>query len=102
MKAKVIETGEIVEVTANPTWYKEKGQGPDRREWDEDEREFIHNNKKAEEFDLEKALLDLDKEIKDFVTTKEFIDDSALYGHYWAVAKHGFLLGLKAKGYESK
>lgn len=33
MKAKVIETGEIVNVTPYPTWYKENGQGPDRREW---------------------------------------------------------------------
>lgn len=41
MKAKVIETGEVVNVTPNPTWYKENGQGPDRREWDEDELEFI-------------------------------------------------------------
>ena len=41
MKAKVIETGEIVNVTPNPTWYKEDGHGPDRREWDEDELEFI-------------------------------------------------------------
>lgn len=43
MKAKVIETGEIVNVTPYPTWYKENGQGPDRREWDEDELEFIQN-----------------------------------------------------------
>ena len=43
MKAKVIETGEVVNVTSNPTWYKENGQGPDRREWDEDELEFIPN-----------------------------------------------------------
>jgi len=43
MKAKVIETGEIVNVTPYPTWYKENGQGPDRREWDEDELEFIPN-----------------------------------------------------------
>lgn len=40
MKAKVIETGEIVNVVPNPTWYKEAGQGPDRREWDEDELDF--------------------------------------------------------------
>lgn len=43
MKARVIETGEIVNVTPYPTWYKENGQGPDRREWDEDELEFIRN-----------------------------------------------------------
>lgn len=40
MKAKVIVTGEIVNVTPYPTWYKENGQGPDRREWDEDDLEF--------------------------------------------------------------
>ena len=43
MKARVIETGEIVNVTSYPTWYKENGQGPNRREWDEDELEFIRN-----------------------------------------------------------
>lgn len=41
MKAKVIETGEIVEVNlyCDP-YYKEKGQGYDRRGWYEDELEF--------------------------------------------------------------
>ena len=48
MKAKVIETGEIVNVTPYPTWYKENGQGPDRREWDEDELEFIYSNDNVE------------------------------------------------------
>lgn len=42
MEAKVIETGEIVEVHSLPTLYKEDGQGPDRREWGEDELEFIN------------------------------------------------------------
>ena len=97
MKAKVIKTGEIVNVTPYPTWYKENGQGPDRREWDEDELEFIYSNKKEEKLDLEKALSDLDREIKDFVTTDEFEKDSAIAGHYWAIAKHAFLLGLKAQ-----
>ena len=45
MKAKVIGTGEIVEVYPLPTWYKEHGQGPDRREWDEDDLEFIYEKK---------------------------------------------------------
>lgn len=49
-----------------------------------------------EKFDLEKALSDLDREIKDFVTTDEFEKDSAIVGHYWAIAKHAFLLGLQA------
>lgn len=97
MKAKVIETGEIVNVTPYPTWYKENGQGPDRREWDEDELEFIYSDKKEENFDLEKALSDLDKDIKEFVTTDEFEKDSAIAGHYWVIAKHAFLLGLKVK-----
>ena len=41
MKARVIETGEIVEVNlyCDP-YYKEKGQGYDRRGWYEDELEF--------------------------------------------------------------
>jgi len=97
MKARVIETGEMVNVTPYPTWYQENGQGPDRREWDEDELEFIYSDKKQENFDLEKALSDLDREIKDFVTTDEFERDSAIAGHYWAIAKHAFLLGLKVK-----
>lgn len=45
MKAKVIETGEIVNVTPYPTIYQEKGQGPDRREWYEDELEFEPGHK---------------------------------------------------------
>ncbi|MBR6908132.1 hypothetical protein IKN40_06750 [bacterium] len=43
MKVRLISTGEIIEVTPYPTWYKENGQGPDRREFDEDELEFIPN-----------------------------------------------------------
>ena len=31
MKAKVKETNEIVNVTPMPTWYRENGQGLDRR-----------------------------------------------------------------------
>ena len=41
MKAKVIETGEIVEVNLyGDPYYKEKGQGYDRRGWYADELEF--------------------------------------------------------------
>jgi hypothetical protein len=41
MKAKVIETGETVEVNLySSSYYKEKGQGYDRRGWYEDELEF--------------------------------------------------------------
>lgn len=57
--------------------------------------DFI-NTLEVKELDLEEALSDLDKEIKEFVTTEEFEKDSAIAGHYWAIAKHAFLLGLKA------
>lgn len=53
MKAKVVETGEIVNVTPYPTWYKENGQGPDRREWDEDEVKL--------RADINKLLLEFSK-----------------------------------------
>lgn len=55
MKARVIETGEIVNVTPYPTWYKENGQGPDRREWDEDELEFIPNSNRPKMVSLDKV-----------------------------------------------
>lgn len=45
--------------------------------------------------ELDELLSDLDKEMKDFITTDEFDRDSAIGGHYWAIAKHAFLLGLK-------
>ena len=48
----------------------------------------------VKEVDLEKTLSDLDKDIKEFITTEEFERDSAYCGHYWAIAKHAFLLGL--------
>ena len=51
-------------------------------------------------FDLEKLLSDLDRKIKDFVTTEEFEKDSAIAGNYWAIAKHAFLLGLKTQKVE--
>ena len=49
------------------------------------------------EVDLDELLSNLDKDIKEFVTTEEFEKDSAMYGHYWAIAKHSFELGLKTK-----
>ena len=55
MKAIVIETGEIVDVTPYPTWYKENGQGPDRREWNEDELEFIRNTNSHKMVSLDKV-----------------------------------------------
>ena len=57
-------------------------------------RDIRYADKKV---DLEKALSDLDREIKDFVTSDEFEKDSVIAGHYWAIAKHAFLLGLKAQ-----
>jgi len=56
MKAKVIETGEIVKVEFYcSAYYKEKGQGPDRREWDEDELEFIPNPNRPKMVSLDKV-----------------------------------------------
>ena len=52
------------------------------------------NTLEVKEVDLEKALSNLDKDIKEFVTTEEFENESATAGHYWAIAKHAFLLGL--------
>jgi hypothetical protein len=69
MKAKVIETGEIVEVNlyCDP-YYKEKGQGYDRRGWYEDELEFEPGPK----------MISLDKVCKYFENlgyTNTFIED---------------------------
>ena len=69
MKAKVIETGEIVEVNlyCDP-YYKEKGQGYDRRGWYEDELEFEPGPK----------MISLDKVCKYFKNlgyTNTFIED---------------------------
>jgi len=69
MKAKVIETGEIVEVNlyCDP-YYKEKGQGYDRRGWYEDELEFEPGPK----------MVSLDKVCKYFENlgyTNTFIED---------------------------
>jgi len=69
MKAKVIETGEIVEVNlyCDP-YYKEKGQGYDRRGWYEDELEFEPGPK----------MVSLDKVCKYFENlgyTNSFIED---------------------------
>ena len=57
----------------------------------------ILNTLEVKEVDLEKALSDLDKDIKEFVTTEEFENESTTAGHYWVIAKHAFLLGLKAQ-----
>lgn len=64
MIAKVIETGEIVNVTPNPTWYKENGQGPDRREWDEDELEFIPSPNAPKWVSLDKVCEYLKKNLE--------------------------------------
>ena len=62
----------------------------------EDILSFI-NTLEVKEVDLEKALSDLDKDMKEFVTTEEFERESTTAGHYWVIAKHAFLLGLKAQ-----
>lgn len=56
MKAKVIETGEMVDVLPYPTTYQEHGQGPDRREWCEDELEFVPNPNRPKMVSLEKVV----------------------------------------------
>ena len=55
------------------------------------------NTLEVKEVDLDELLSNLDKDIKEFVTTQEFENDSAVYGHYWTIAKHAFLFGLKVK-----
>lgn len=55
------------------------------------------NTLEAKEEDIDELLSNLDKDIKEFVNTAEFERDSAVYGHYWAIAKHAFLLGIKKK-----
>lgn len=52
------------------------------------------NTIEAKEVDLDKALSDLDKDIKEFVITEEFKRESETCGHYWTIAKHAFLFGL--------
>lgn len=49
----------------------------------------------VKEINIDELLADLDKDIKEFVTTEEFERDSAIYGHYWVIAKHAFELGLR-------
>lgn len=55
------------------------------------------NALEAKEVDLEEALSNLDKDIKEFVATEEFENESTTKGHYWVIAKHAFLLGLNYK-----
>lgn len=78
MKAKVIETGEIVNVLPYHTIYQEKGQGPDRREWYEDELEFEPSPKRVS---LEKAVKWLESvnldyyQIREGVFSTELVED---------------------------
>lgn len=78
MKAKVIETGEIVNVLPYPTIYQEKGQGPDKREWYEDELEFEPRPKTVS---LEKAVKWLESvnldyyQIREGVFSTELVED---------------------------
>jgi len=55
------------------------------------------NTVEIKDVDLEEALSNLDKDIKEFVATEEFEKESKMSGHYWAIAKHAFLLGIKAQ-----
>lgn len=55
------------------------------------------NTIEVKEVDLEKALSDLDKDLKEFIATEEFERESTTVGHYWVIAKHAFLLGIKAQ-----
>lgn len=55
------------------------------------------NTLETKEVNLEEALSKLDVDIKEFVTTEEFEKESKMCGHYWAIAKHAFLLGIKAQ-----
>lgn len=55
------------------------------------------NTLETKEVNLEESLSKLDKDIKEFVTTEEFEKESKTCGHYWAIAKHAFLLGIKAQ-----
>lgn len=55
------------------------------------------NTLEVKDVNLEKALSDLDKDIKEFITTEEFERESETQGHYWIIAKHAFLLGLNYK-----
>lgn len=59
--------------------------------------ESIIDNLEVKEVDLEKLLSDLDRYIKEFVATEEFERESIIAGHYWVIAKHAFLLGLKTQ-----
>lgn len=70
MKARVIETGEIVNVTPYPTFYKEKGQGPDRREWDEDELEFISNRNSSKMVSLDEVCEWVKKHYAEYAHTR--------------------------------
>ena len=88
MKAKIIKTGEIVDVYHEPEHgqvsniYKESVL-VNGRMWQENELEFIESKE-----------VDLEKEIKRFTMSKELYEaDSAIK----AVAEHFFELGLSQK-----
>ncbi len=51
----------------------------------------------VKEINIDELLSDLDKDIKEFIATEEFERDSAVYGHFWVIAKHAFLFGLRIK-----
>lgn len=84
MKAKVIETGEIVNVLPYPTIYQEKGQGPDRREWYEDDLEFEPVTKRVS---LDKVCNFLIDNLTCSVDVDEY-GNVTLNESYWHSKKH--------------
>jgi hypothetical protein len=74
----------------------EKGCNQGKEEVCDTLRNFL-DTLEIKEVSLDDALSSLDEDIKEFITTKEFENESALSGRYWAIAKHAFLLGLKAQ-----
>lgn len=82
MKARVIETGEIINVTPYPTWYKEDGQGPDRREFDEDELEFILNPNSPKMISLNDAKEWLIDHVYDYLYGDIYKDEKMVEDFY--------------------
>jgi len=98
-KAKVVAEIERRIKTLNERLIKRPISSPTLEKLIEENKKvlFFLNTLEVKEVDLEKELSDLDKDIKEFVTTEEFENESTSAGHYWVIAKHAFLLGLKAQ-----
>lgn len=97
MKAKVIETGEIVNVLPYPRIYQEKGQGPDRREWYEDDLEFEPSHKRVS---LDKVCDFLIDNLKCSVDFDEY-GNGTINESNWCSEKYNtiseFIKGLRKK-----